>query len=179
MHLNPAIGQSIDVTEKIFEHLFPRHRPCRIPIITFNRLPTAAIASICQQILAQHPQAQIGIVNSEGIWINRSPKVFHADYNSNIQRLLRHPQLDLLVAEYPDSILLRDGMIYEGSELIILDEPTEIELTLVRDLTPQGTVILKQNQKITVKTGNLTTSYDDSSELWSELCLNAIARLLS
>lgn len=179
MHLNPAIGQSIDVTEKIFKHLFPLPRPGRIPVITFNRLPTRAIARISEQILSQHPQAKIGIVNSEGIWINRSPKVFRKDYNANIQRLLRHPQLDLLVAEYSEPILLQDGMIYEGSDLLILEEPTAIELTLTRDVLPQGTILLKQDQKITVQTGKTTTNYEESSQLWRDLYLNAIASLLT
>lgn len=178
MHLNPAIGQPVDVTEKIFEQLFPLSHSGRIPIATVNRLPTAAIAAIHERILVQSPQVTIGIVNSDGIWLNRAQKAWQEDYNINLQRLLRHPHLDLLIAEYSERIFLEEGMIYEGSDLIILDEPTAIELILIRDLMPQGTVILKQDQKITVQKGELTTLYDSSEELWNSLCINAIAQLL-
>ena len=179
MHLNPAIGQSVDVTEKIFEHLFPCPYSCRIPIITGNRLTQQAIALIVEHILAQRPHAKIGAVNSEGVWINHSLKNFQENYNANIERLLRHPQLDLLIAEYREDVFLKNGLIYAGSDLILLDEPTEIEGLLIRDLTPQGKAILKKQQKIAVQTQNSTTFYDDSPLLWSQLLGQAIDNILA
>jgi len=179
MHLNPAIGQSIDVTEKIFEHLFPCPYSCRIPIITGNRLTKEAIASIIEHILAQRPHAKIGAVNSEGVWINRSLKSFQETYNANIERLLRNPQLDLLIAEYREDVFLKDGLSYARSDLILLDEPTAIEQLLIRDLTPDGKAILKKQQKIAVQTQNSTTFYDDSPLLWSQLLGQAIEDIVA
>lgn len=54
------------------------------------------------------------------------------DYNSNIQILLRNPKLDLLIAEYPEDILEEDWLFYQGSNIVVLDNPSEIEMMLVR-----------------------------------------------
>jgi cyanophycin synthetase len=101
--------------------------------------------------LSQRPHWKIGTVCQDGIWINHGEKVLNLDYNSNIQSLLRNPKLDLLIAEYSGNILERKGMSYEGSNLVILDNPSQTERCLERDLLPKGAVIIKQGDNISVQ----------------------------
>jgi cyanophycin synthetase len=179
MHLNPAIGKPVDVPSRIMEYLFPPDKPCRIPIVTFNRLEKKQVDEIIDHILLRHPHWKIGTVCQQGIWLNHSEKVPVKDYNINVQRLLRHPKLDLLIAEYPEHIFAEQGMSYEGSDLMILDEPTEIEMILARDLLPDGTLIIKRGKHISVNAKGYVESYDlGESESFTYIYLKAITQLI-
>jgi cyanophycin synthetase len=112
MHLNPAFGNSVDVPGKIIDNLFPLTRPCRVPIITFNKLYKEEIYEIVNHILLKHPNWTIGSVCKAGVWLNHSQKMAHSDYNSNVKSLLRHPKLDLVIVEYTDEIFEEDGLAY-------------------------------------------------------------------
>jgi cyanophycin synthetase len=151
MHLNPAFGESIDVPSRILDELFPPEQPSRLPIFTFNRLTPEALHQIVEQILQCHPEGKVGAVCQQGIWLNHSPKILHPDYNSNLRRLLRYPQLDYLIAEYPQEIFQAQGMAYQGSHLVVLEEPTEMERILARDLLADGTLIVKQGEEVEVQ----------------------------
>ncbi len=83
----------------------------------------------------------------------------HQEYNSQVQSLLRHPQLDLLITEYPEEILLQEGMAYWGSNLVILEEPTEIEKMLLRDVLSEHRVIIQQEGQISVGTKDRLKPY--------------------
>jgi cyanophycin synthetase len=151
MHLNPAVGASVDVPAHILSTFFPSVQDARIPIITFNKITNIELQSIIYQILLQHPQSKIGAVCREGIFINNSQKVLNQDYNRNIQTLLRHPQLDLLIAEYAEDTLEQEGMVYKGSNIVVLDNPTEIEMTLLRDAIDGSIVIIKKENNVSVQ----------------------------
>lgn len=180
MHLNPAVGVSVDVPSRILEYLFPSNQPSRIPIITFNRLYVEEIYEIVDHILLKHPDWLIGSVCQDSIFLNRSEKVLNKNYNSSVKSLLRHPQLDLLIAEYTERVFKQDGMVYEGSNLIILNEPTETEMILARDLLPNQTLIIKQGNNISVRVQGLMESYNlAESESFSYVYLKEITRLLS
>jgi cyanophycin synthetase len=179
MHLNPAVGESVNVPHYILEYLFPREQPCRLPIITFNRLKRENVYHIIDHILLKHPHWTMGTVCRDGVWLNRSQKNSHQDYNSNVQSLLRHPKLDLLIAEYPEEIFEGDGTFYEGSNLIILDDPSETELILTRDLLPKGTIIIKRGNEISVQAKGQIESYRlAEGESFSYVYLKEINRLL-
>jgi len=180
MHLNPAIGESVDVPGRILDYLFPSNQPCRVPIITFNKLYREEIYEIVDHILLRHPHWLIGAVCQDGVFLNRSEKVLSKEYNNNIKSLLRHPKLNLLIAEYTERVFSNDGMVYEGSDLIVLDEPTETEMILARDLLPNKTLIIKQGNSISVKVQGMMESYTlAESESFSYVYLKEITRLLS
>ncbi|MGK7943796.1 MAG: cyanophycin synthetase [Microcystaceae cyanobacterium] len=179
MHLNPAVGDSVDVPGRILDYLFPPENPCRIPIITFNKLYRSDIYEIVDHILLRYPHWNIGSVCRDGIWLNRSEKVLRKDYNSNVKSLLRHPQLDLLIAEYTEDIFKSDGMAYEESNLVILEDPTPTEIILARDLMSNGTLIIKQGQDISVKVQGLMESYRlAEAELFSYVYLKEMTRTI-
>jgi len=159
MHLNPAIGESVDVPSHILETFFESGKDARIPIITFNRISVQELQQTIDHILLQHPEWTIGAICREGLFVNRSEKILNKDYNSNVQSLLRNPKLDLLIAAYGEDILERDGMFYQGSNMVVLDNPTEIEMTLARDIIDDSTVVVREGNNISIRRKGLIEQY--------------------
>ncbi|MBR8830783.1 MAG: Glutathione biosynthesis bifunctional protein GshAB [Chroococcopsis gigantea SAG 12.99] len=179
MHLNPAIGESVDVPGLILDYLFPPSTPSRVPIITFNRLEKEEIYQIINHILLHHPQWTIGTVSREGVWLNHSQRRVNFDYNSSVTSFLRHPRLDLLIAEYSEDIFEIEGMAYNGSNLVILDNPTPTEMALGRDLLPDGALIVKQGQSVRVQVRGSIEQYDlGEDNPFSYIFLKEITRLI-
>ena len=144
MHLRPAVGESVDVPSHILETFFKEGSDARIPIITFNRISVQELQETIDHILLQHPDWTIGAVCRDAVFVNRSEKILHKDYNTNVQNLMRNPKLDLLIAEYGEDILERDGMFYHGSNIVVLNNPTETEMMLTRDIFDDSIVVVKE-----------------------------------
>lgn len=179
MHLKPAIGEKVDVTAAILKTFFHTGADARIPIITVNRITVTELQEVIDHILLHHPDWTIGAVCRDAVLVNRAEKNLHPDYNTNIQNLLRNPKLDLLIAEYRDAILEQDGMFYFGSDVVILDNPTDIEMTLTRDVFEDSTVVIKQDETITVRRQGLMEQYTlGNHEPFSRVYLKEIATIL-
>lgn len=181
MHLKPAIGESIDVPGKILDHLFPSHRPSRLPIITFNHLPKQSLLYLVDLVLRYYPDWTIGVICRDGMWINYSPKPLPKDYNTAVLTLLRHPKLNLLIAEYSQEIFETEGMMYEGSDMIILDDPTETESILARDLRSGGILLVKTGNQVVIQRQEEHEYYqlgetDSFSDLYLAQLLHLIGR---
>lgn len=159
MHLKPAVGQSVDVTIPILETFFESGSTARIPIITFNYLPVSELQELIDQILLKYPHWVIGAVCRDAVFINRSEKNMAGTYNTKVQSLLRNPKLDLLIAEYCESAIEQEGIFYDCSNIVILDNPTEIELTLTRDVLNDATIVIKEEMSISVRSKGLIEQY--------------------
>ena len=150
-----------------------------MPIITFNRLDQEKLYEMIDSILLRHPNWLVGSVCRDGVWLNRSSRTLQPDYNSSVRSLLRHRRLDLLIAEYPEEIFEQEGMFYEGSNLVVLDQPTETERILGRDLLPNGRLIVKEGNEISVRESDLRECYRlAESESFSSVYLKELARLI-
>ena len=179
MHLNPAIGEPVDVTSRILETFFDAGKDARIPIISFNRITLRQLQRLSDRILTFHPDWTIGAVCREGIIVNRSEKQLNPHYNTNVRNLLRNPRLDLLIAEYDRDVLSKEGMFYYGSNMVVLDDPDEIETILARDVFPDSTVIIKQDRQIKIDHRGLLEQYElESGELLEQVYLKEIATIL-
>ena len=179
MHLNPSIGEPVDVTSRILETFFTSSKDARIPIITFNRVSLRQLQRLSDRILMFHPDWTIGAVCQEGIIINRSEKQLNRHYNTNIRNLLRNPKLDLLIAEYDETVLEAEGMFYYGSNMVVLDNPSDVEMMLTRDVFADSTIVIKQEQQITIKRQGLLEQYElESGELLEQVYLKEIATIL-
>lgn len=179
MHLKPAIGESVDVPAHILKTFFETGTAARIPTITFNRVSVSALQEIVDHILLQHPHWAIGSVCHDGVFVNRSEKSLHPDYNTNVQNLLRNPRLDLLMAEYREEVLDRDGMFYYGSNVVVLDNPTDTELMLARDVFDDSTVVIKQKDSVSVHQNGLIEQYTlGENEPFSRVYLKEMATIL-
>lgn len=179
MHLNPAIGEPVDVTSRILETFFESGNDARIPIITFNRVTLRQLQKLSDRILTFHPDWVIGAVCREGILINRSEKVLNSYYNGNVLNLLRNPKLSLLIAEYDEDALEAEGMFYYGSDLVVLDNPTDTEKILARDVFNDSTIVTRQKNQITIKRQGLLEQYElESGELLEGVYLKEIANVI-
>ncbi|MFN6537855.1 MAG: acetate--CoA ligase family protein [Nostoc sp. EkiNYC01] len=159
MHLKPSEGESVDVPTHILETFFESGTDARIPIITFNKISVEELQTTIDHILLQHPDWTIGAVCRDAVFVNRSKKVLSKDYNSNVQTLLRHPKLDLLIAEYAEDILEQEGMFYHRSNIVVLDNPTETETILARDVFDGSTVVIKKGNDISIRRKGLIEDY--------------------
>ncbi|MEH2448826.1 MAG: acetate--CoA ligase family protein [Nostoc sp.] len=159
MHLKPSIGESVDVPSHILETFFESGTDARIPIITFNKISVEELQATIDHILLQHPDWTIGAVCRDAVFVNRSKKVLSKNYNSNVQTLLRHPKLDLLIAEYAEDILNEEGIFYRSSNIVVLDNPTETEMILVRDVFDSSTVVIRKGNDISVRRKGLIEDY--------------------
>jgi cyanophycin synthetase len=179
MHLNPAIGESVDVAEKILETFFDGGNQARIPIISFNQIGVAELQETIDQILSHHPDWVIDAACRNGIYINRAEKILHRDYNTNVQNLLRNPKLDLLIVEYDEDVLATQGMFYYGSNMAVLDNPTETEMMLARDVFDDSTVITKQGDRVSIRRQGLLEQYTlGVDEPFSRVYLKEIPTIL-
>jgi cyanophycin synthetase len=92
--------------------------------------------------------------------INQREKFKHPDYNHNVSNLLRNPKLDVLIAEYRDETLEAEGVVYQSSTVVILENPTEAERTLARDVGANGLLIVLQGRNVTVRRQGITQGYE-------------------
>lgn len=164
MHLRPAVGESVDVASKILETFFTSGINSRIPIVTFNDITVKELRELVDHILSQHPNLTIGAACRNGVFVNRAEKSLSGDYNTKIQSLLRNPKLDLLIAEYDGTILEREGCFYDSSNIVILDAPTESELTLTHQLAADGRIVIKDGETVSVRSEGLV----EQSQLGAE-----------
>lgn len=159
MHLNPAFGQGVDVPSQIVEALFGSEFTCRPPVVMFNRLARNDLFTLLERIGQIHPHWTVGGVCRQGMWLNGSERQLQPDYNSNVRLFLRHRQLDCLIVEYCDEIFAADGMACEGSQILVLDEPSELEEKLTRDLLAGGTLLRKQGEVVEIRCGERVQSH--------------------
>ncbi|MEH1972387.1 MAG: acetate--CoA ligase family protein [Nostoc sp.] len=159
MHLKPSVGESVDVPSHILETFFESGTDASIPIITFNKISVEELQATIDHILLQNPNWTIGAVCRDAVFVNRSKKVLSKDYNSNVQTLLRHPKLDLLIAAYPEDILEEQGVFYQNSNIVVLDNPTEAEMILVRDVFDGSTVVIRKGNDISIRRKGLIEDY--------------------
>ncbi len=179
MHLNPAVGESVDVPSHILETFFESGTAARIPIITFNKISVQELQETIDHILLQHPDWTIGAVCQDSVFVNRSEKILNKDYNTNVQNVLRNPKLDLLIAEYAQDVLEKDGMFYQGSNIVVLDNPTETEMMLTRDIFDDTTVVIKEGDSISIRHKGLIEQYElGSAEPFTRVYLKEIGTIL-
>lgn len=180
MHLKPAIGDRVDVTSPILETFFPAGSSARIPIMTFNRVSMHDLQELIDHVLLQCPNWVIGAVCRDGVLINRSEKVLSSDYNANVRNLLRNPKLDMLIAEYRGDVFENEGVFYSGSDMVVLNNPTETETLLTRDVFPHSTIIVRDGDNVSIRRQGLIEQYRlEGSEPFSRVYLKEIGTILS
>ena len=150
MHLNPAVGNPVDVPSKIIETFFDNGDDACIPIITFNHLSRVECRRILDIILASDLTINPGGVCREAVFMRRDEWPLMPDYNSNVRNLLRNTRLDMLIAEAPEPIYTEEGIYYDNSDLVILEEPDDLELTLAQSVREDGVVMIRRGLDVTI-----------------------------
>jgi cyanophycin synthetase len=176
MHVNPAKGAGVDVPGAILDTWFGPGRAARIPILTFNTLAPDTIGEIVDLVRSRFPRRNVGAVCSRGVFINRSERPWHKDYNTNVKNLLRNPTIDLLLVAYDGDTLEEDGMVHVGHDMVVLDQPTPAEQCLGRDLRAGGTLITLTDRDIVIRRRSQVEELTlDPSEPFGRVVLREIA----
>ncbi|PKP02684.1 MAG: cyanophycin synthetase [Bacteroidetes bacterium HGW-Bacteroidetes-6] len=155
MHLAPAYGGSIDVPGKIIMSHFGKPENSRIPIIATNGISTALAKRINESIHDIDKNAFFGYLLNDGVYFNG--ELFHnnPDHTQNEKMILRKPQVSAaLFTETKDNIY-DYGMLFEGADMVILDEPAPAEEdTLTEQLLPLSPLLVVKENTIELKIDN-------------------------
>jgi len=141
MHLAPAIGDSIDVPGRIMEAHFPEPGRERVPIIAGNRIGTELAGMIGTVLAGVRPGIEFGALTADGIHFNGD--FFHRNqhHDDNVKLVLRNPKLDAALFSHTAEQIDDYGMVHQGADLVILEDPIGSEAVLKRDLLPGGWLI--------------------------------------
>ncbi|MBN1880281.1 cyanophycin synthetase [bacterium] len=141
MHLVPAKGESIDVPGKIMDAFFPTPQSSRVPTLVFNKLDQKLATRITETGLRQKGIEEVGTAAVDGVRFNDEFFSNRPEHIGNIRNVMRNPKLDMALIEYNDAIIQNEGMYHWGADIVVLENPTERERILTRDLLDKGLFI--------------------------------------
>lgn len=166
MHLKPAYGRSIDVPTRIIETYYDEREDARIPILTFNQLTKPSLKRIIDYIMHNEICRYPAGVCLDGMFLKKHEFPVNADYNANMRNVLRNPRVEMLLAEMPLDIYASEGMYYNSSDLLVLEDPNETEMILVEDVEPGATIMIRKGNDVEIRRGdddvqNLSVEFED------------------
>lgn len=153
MHLKPAYGRSIDVPTRIVETFFDEREDARIPILTFSKLSKPAMKRIIDYIMHHDICRYPAGVCTEGMFLKKHEFPVNRDYNANMRNVLRNPRVEMLLAEMPLAVYETEGMYYNSSDLLVLEDPNETEMILAEDVEPHATIMIRQGNDVEIRRG--------------------------
>lgn len=151
MHLKPAYGRSIDVPTRIIETYFDEREDARIPILTFNKLSKPAMKRMIDYIIHHDICRYPAGVCTHGMFLKKHEFPVNRDYNANMRNVLRNPRVEMLLAEMPLHIYETEGMYYNSSDLLVLEDPNEVELILAEDVEPHATIMIRNGNDVEIR----------------------------
>lgn len=152
MHLAPAIGEPIDVPGMVITAHFRRGAAsARIPIIAGHNLSQAMSQRVEQAIRALRPDAEFAAVTKDGLHFNGRFFCNNPHHDANVMLALRNPRLDIALFNHDKDDWLDYGSFHQGADLVVLDDPDDIEdYCLRRDILPDGLLIETLQNKVTL-----------------------------
>jgi len=150
MHLAPAIGGSIDVPGAIIESHFKETKGARIPIISGNRLSQRFASALCERLKEIKPDVEFGSLTGEGVFFNNEYFFKNRHHDNNVKIMLRNPKLDFALFNHTADDIDDYGMVHQGADIVIVEDPAPAEMVLERDLLPGGCLIKVGDGRITV-----------------------------
>lgn len=154
MHLKPAYGRSIDVPTRIIETFFDESLDARIPILTFNKLSKPGMKRIIDYVMHHDICRYPAGVCTEGMFLKKHEFPVNPDYNANMRNVLRNPRVEMLLAEMPLAVYETEGMYYNSSDLLVLEDPNETEMILAEDMEPGAIVMIRIGNDVEVRRGD-------------------------
>lgn len=154
MHLKPAYGRSIDVPTRIIETFFDESVDARIPILTFNKLSKPSMKRIIDYIMHNEVCRYPAGVCTDGMFLKKHEFPVNSDYNANMRNTLRNPRVEMLLAEMPLAIYESEGMYYNSSDLLVLEDPNETEMILAEDVEPGAIIMIRTGNNVEIRRGD-------------------------
>ncbi len=156
MHLAPAIGEPVDVPGLVMRAHFPEEGSERIPIVAGNKLTQGFADSILEIVRSVKPDVEFGSLTEEGIFFNGHYLHRNKHHDDNVKIMLRNPKLDMALFNHTTDDIYDYGMLHNGADLVILDDPSPAEEVLKRDLRPGGYLVEVRGSELTVTGGEET-----------------------
>jgi cyanophycin synthetase len=151
MHLKPAIGKPVDVPSRIIDTFFYEGKESRVPILTFNRLMKPSLRRIIDYIMHHNIRSYPAGVCTDGLFLKKHELPVNPDYNANMRNVLRNPRVDMLLAEMPVDVYEYEGMYYDRSDLLVLEDPSDVELTLTEDVVNDATIMIRKGKQVEIR----------------------------
>jgi cyanophycin synthetase len=178
MHLAPAIGDSIDVPGRVMAHHFREPSRARIPIIAGNCLSTAFCASLYQRLRELRPEIELGALTEDGVHFNGEYFFNNPRHSRNVRIVLRNPDLDFAVFNHTKDDIYDYGIVHQGADVVVLNDPGTAEETLARDLLPDGCLVRVEDDTITVTRGDEEVASHPVGEDLDKALIGALESLL-
>lgn len=167
MHLAPAYGGSIDVPGEIILSHFGKPENSRIPIISVNRVSKHLASEINERLHRYNNKAHFGCLLADGVYFNNVLLTKNPDHLQNQKIILRHPKTDFALFTHENDEIYDFGLLYEGADLVILDNPAVAEEKVLKgQLLPGGILVESFEGKTEIYVNNelKDTCYYNSPE---------------
>ncbi len=149
MHLAPSTGTPRDVAGPIIDHLFPRPRASRIPIVAITGTNgKSTTARMVARILGASGK-RVGLTNTSGVYIGeRLMLAADASGPKSARMVLANPTVDAAVLETARGGILREGLGFDRCDVGCVLNVTEDHLGIkgidtVADLADVKSVVVE------------------------------------
>jgi len=118
MHLAPTSGQPRDVGQAIVDHLFPRPRASRIPVIAITGTNGKSTTSRMVSRILRASGLNVGLTSTSGIYINdQLIRAADASGPKSARMVLGNPTVDAAVLETARGGILREGLGFDRCDV--------------------------------------------------------------
>jgi cyanophycin synthetase len=167
MHIAPSYGEPRDVGKAIIEHMF-KQDDARIPIIAVTGNNGKTTTSRLIAYLLEKMNFNVGLTCTDGIYFN-GRKIIDGDCSGpwSAESILMHPEVSACVLETARGGILRQGLGFDQADIAVVTNIGEadhlgldyienaqdiatVKQTVVRSISPQGTVILNADDPLVV-----------------------------
>ncbi|MDP8994480.1 MAG: cyanophycin synthetase, partial [Pseudomonadota bacterium] len=149
MHIEPSEGAPRDVARPIIEMLFPRGRPCRIPIIAITGTNGKSTVGRMIKHILRYTGCAVGLTATTGVYIN-DILIHEGDATGprSARMILRDPAVEVAVLETARGGLLREGLGFDEADIGVALNVTADHLGLkgietVEDLANVKSVVVE------------------------------------
>lgn len=131
MHMYPSHGKSRNVAEFIMDYMFPKDKPCSIPIISVTGTNGKTTTTRMIAHILSLKGMNVGMTNTCGIYINNTC-IAKGDNSGpdSARRILMDKNVDAAVLETARGGMLRRGVGYDLADVGVITNITEDHIGL-------------------------------------------------
>lgn len=150
MHINPAVGESINVAEHLINMLFPEGTKTRVPLFSITGTTGKTITARFLDHCLRKEGYKTGLTTSDGLFINNIP-LMKGDmtYPEHVSLVLKDPTIDCAILETSREGIIRSGLGYKfadyGIVLNIYNEHVgQDDIKYIEDLAYAKSVVAEE-----------------------------------
>jgi len=143
MHLAPAYGGSIDVPGEIILSHFVKAENARIPIIAGNAICQGFADLLNKKLHEIKPKIYFSSLTDKGIYFNGAAFYKNPIHSDNVEIILRNPKTEIALFTHKSDDIYDYGILHQGADIIILDEPKFAEEATLKDQLLSGGYLIE------------------------------------